>query len=357
MNRKKIITLHSYSSNGIGGIETLIRSLQKIANDIDFDAEEIFAEEGIANLFKTEYPNVKKTKLPNLLGSSISKRILRVLTWRKIIKKRNLKNNIIIIFSAGSLIYFSRKELKENIFLYVQTSKFEKLFNSKIKKLFFNLHKRYIKSVVVYTDYDKKKFLKLHDNISVIPRGCKIDKSDRLANYSYKLITIARIDEKSKNLSEMIEIVKSLPDYYELYIYGDGESNEIKNLKDMIKNEDKIKFLGPTKDVKEVLKECSLFLMTSHYEGFGQTLIEARSQGLPIVLYNTFDSAQWIVKNGFNGYLVSPYDKEEFKKSIMKITKDEETYKKYSKNALFLADETDNNVIEKKWKDLILSFN
>src|SRR5690606_32264812 len=140
-----------------------------------------------------------------------------------------------------------------------------------------------------------------------------------IARFSRRLVTITRISEQQKNLSGMIEVMDLMPKGYTLDIYGGGTSEEVRYLEEMIKerSNSNVRFCGVARDVESVLKEYSVFLMTSHYEGFGQTIIEARSQGLPVIAYNTFDAASWVIKNGETGFLIQPYDKYSFKKAIL----------------------------------------
>jgi len=356
VEKGRLLTLHSYSSDGIGGIETLIRSIQKVAFRLGLESIEIYARSGITNLFENETPQAKKIKLQDFLGGGIKKRVFRYLLWRKEINNKINKNDIVVLFSVGSLLYFTRKKLSEANVIFVQTNKYEKIFNSLSKQVVFSLYRKYIDKVTVYTEYDKNKFSSIFNDIEVIPRGCKIETSGNVSEYTHKLVTIARIDEAQKNLSEMIDIVSGLPESYELTIYGSGEKEEVENLNKLIGGNKRIKFKGPIKEVKKALNENSVFLMTSHYEGFGQTLIEARSQGLPIVAYDTFEAAKWIIRHGLNGYLIEPYNKDLFREAILKITKNENVFVQYSRNALSFAEETENEKVEAQWEKLIESY-
>ena len=93
--------------------------------------------------------------------------------------------------------------------------------------------------------------------------------------------------------------------------------------------------------------------MTSRYEGFGNTLIEARSQGLPIIAYDTFEALKWIVEDGKNGYLIPFEDQKKFADSILKISNSEKIYSEMSRNALKMSESTEYEKIMKKWRELI----
>ena len=61
--------------------------------------------------------------------------------------------------------------------------------------------------------------------------------------------------------------------------------------------------MGRTSKIQEKLDEVGIFVMTSDYEGYAITNIEAMRKGFPIILRNTFDAAQDIVIDNKNGIL------------------------------------------------------
>lgn len=274
--------------------------------------------------------------------------------------KKNTKNSIFICNDIRLLLFFPKKTLNDLNIIVMQHCKLELIYGKIAKKILSRRYK-YL-DFVVYTDIDKKKLTQMftyinHQKIHAIPLGCNLTvKSNKLVNKSdlFNLVTIARISEE-KNLSEMILLFNNLPSNYFLHIYGDGLSDKVNKLKNEINSNKNITFHGPTKNVSESLNDKSIFLMTSIYEGFGQTLIEARSQGLPIVAYETFDTLQTIVEDGYNGYRIKPYDRDEFVSAIIKISENLELYQQMSNNAIIKAQETENNKINEKWNMLFNS--
>ena len=88
--------------------------------------------------------------------------------------------------------------------------------------------------------------------------------------------------------------------------------------------------------------------MTSDYEGYPITDIEAMRRGLPIVLRNTFDSAPDIVQD--NGILLDKeWDEDKFVEAVKKVY---DNYEYYSKNSLKMGKRHDFEVIKKEWDKL-----
>jgi glycosyltransferase involved in cell wall biosynthesis len=153
----------------------------------------------------------------------------------------------------------------------------------------------------------------------------------------------------------MIEIVTQMPEMT-LDIYGAGSVEEVNQLKKKISDVPNIRFLGKTNDVAKTLTEYSVFIMTSYYEGYGQSLIEARSQGLPIVLFNTFDAAQSVVIDSKNGFLVKAFENETFIEAIRSVLKSDSVYQQMSQESIALSATTNTSSIQSKWFSLFKSF-
>lgn len=338
------------NSEGIGGVEQLIRNFKDLAIRLDSKIEEVYY---------SKYKNDELILVPTCsrfsflskifdFFSPVTKRISAYLFFRKKIKN----GDSVILYQPKDLLVIPNKA---NIIL-IQTNKFDFLFKFPYG-LIFKKQTDKINYFCVYTDIDKEKlislFPKLKDKIRIIPRGCKIQTRCEISTMSKKLVTICRIEEEQKNFSGMIEIMKLLPEEYSLDIYGDGAVEEVSRLKNKIANIDNIRYMGKTTDVASVLINYSIFIMTSNYEGFGQSLIEARSQGLPIIVYNTFDAARWIVRDGENGYLISPRRSDEYCSKIMELCTNDRQYCEFSRRSLELAKDTELEEIDNMWANLL----
>ena len=76
-----------------------------------------------------------------------------------------------------------------------------------------------------------------------------------------------------------------------LILVGDGpEKNNIVNIINELKIQDKVLMLGTRKDVNRVLQAADCFLFTSEWEGLGIAAIAAQASGLPCICSNTIPS-------------------------------------------------------------------
>jgi glycosyltransferase involved in cell wall biosynthesis len=357
----RLFTYHTSKSIGIGGIETLYRSFHKIAKKLDLTHYELYHSICGNNHFD-ECVDVNYIKLFDLS--------FLPLVFRNLFRKISLSiafiffkagsSDIIVLVNPSNLIFIPKYILKNTNVVLVQANKIDGVYSTFMSKSAMMFKGKYVDKFTVYTSYDKDKLVQLYPalkaKVEIIPRGCKIPTSTKERKLSKKLVTITRLIEEQKNLSSMISIIDKLPQDFTLDIYGDGSDFEKLKLKELIGSRQRVRYLGPAIDVEKVLADYSVFLMTSRYEGFGQTLIEARSQGLPVIAFESFEALKWIVKNDVSGYVIPCFDEALFVSKLKYITMNENIYKKFSSDSLKLAVNTEISIINAKWALLFYSF-
>jgi glycosyltransferase involved in cell wall biosynthesis len=82
--------------------------------------------------------------------------------------------------------------------------------------------------------------------------------------------------------------------------------------------EDRICLAGWRRDVPHVLRALDVFLLTSHWEGLPQVLVQARACGVPIVATRTGGSAEAFV-DGQHGRLCEPGDVEGLAQRVTRL--------------------------------------
>ncbi len=101
-----------------------------------------------------------------------------------------------------------------------------------------------------------------------------------------------------------------------------GAGPEKRNLESKIKElgiEDKAQILEWENDVIAVYKKADILLVTSEYEGYGMTLIEAGASGLPIVTTNVGIAKTDLFKNGENSFVCPVGDVDCLANSIVDL--------------------------------------
>ncbi|WP_445357348.1 glycosyltransferase [Microbulbifer sp. ANSA002] len=198
--------------------------------------------------------------------------------------------------------------------------------------------------VITLTEYDETIWSNFNKNTYLIPNPIQKfnDTSAKFVPNRKRILWLSRISDEKKPLevvSIMEHVVKEHPDAI-CNIVGDGDEKIISNLRNVIsqKNLEKnINIAGYHKDVGMHYSSSSVFLMTSIYEGFGLTLFESASLGLPTVMYDL----PWLeYYNMLEGWETVPQlDAKGAADKICKLLSEEEYW---NKNSSLLKDSFSN---------------
>lgn len=109
-------------------------------------------------------------------------------------------------------------------------------------------------------------------------------------------------------------------------------NGEVEKVEKMIKENniaDIVKCKGPvvSSEIAQILKESDIYLLPSYNEGLPISILEAMSYSLPIIT-TPVGGIPEVVKEGENGILITPGDKEGLFDAIMKLVQDEELREK-----------------------------
>jgi len=150
------------------------------------------------------------------------------------------------------------------------------------------------------------------------------------------IISAGRL-EPWKGMDTLVEIMPELLNKnsnYELTIVGRGPERD--NLKLKIKNlklEKKAKLIDrlPHQELMKYFKASKIFVLNTGYEGLPHIILEAMACGLPVITTNVCGNPE-VIKDGYNGLLVEYNNKEQLKKAILKLWRDEKLQKKIIEN-------------------------
>ena len=177
-----------------------------------------------------------------------------------------------------------------------------------------------------------------------------------------KLLHVGRVSYE-KGIDVVIKAVgltiKRSKEKITLDIAGGGPALE--SLKELVRKmglEGNIHLLGRVSDerLKEMYKECDLFVTASAMETQGIVVLEAMATGLPVIGVRKY-AVPDLVKDCYNGFLAEPYDDGDFSKAILRMLKDKARIRHYGKNALETARQHELNKclskLEKTYKGMV----
>lgn len=172
------------------------------------------------------------------------------------------------------------------------------------------------------------------------------------------IVSVGRLS-KQKGLDLLIESFAALADKHadwRVVIYGEGPERaalaELAAVKGLAQ---RISFPGVTKDVPGVLRQASLFVLPSRYEGYPNALVEALACGLPIVATDCPGATAEILKDGLHGLLVPAGDVPALARALDTMMSSPELRAAYARRAADAVTALDVRVIGQRWLDLFAS--
>jgi len=146
----------------------------------------------------------------------------------------------------------------------------------------------------------------------------KIEQRDRT------IVFLARLAPQ-KRASLLIDCFEKIaPECdWRLEIYGTGEELEMLQTKaESSQYKSRIKFGGWIDQPRAVYERAGIFVLTSYFEGFGITLIEAMSLGTPCVSFDCPFGPNEIIEHGHNGMLVENGNVDELANVLLNLIQD-----------------------------------
>lgn len=150
-----------------------------------------------------------------------------------------------------------------------------------------------------------------------------------------------------------IYIFKSYPDWKFLIAGAGPLENQLKMEAESMGLQN-IEFLGYV-NPSEYYQRAKIFWMTSLFEGFGMTLVEAQTYGCVPVVYDSFESVKDIITDGENGRIVKFGDRKAFINATVNLISDEKKCYKMSEAAMQNYHRFELDIISKQWIDLFSS--
>lgn len=159
-------------------------------------------------------------------------------------------------------------------------------------------------------------------------------KQDRKVG-KYVIVNVGRLSEQ-KGMEYYIEAIKIITDKrcdVRFYIVGDGEdANKLKEFGKTEISNGSLVFLGYRSDIQNIMSQADFVVLSSLWEGFPLTPIEAFSVGKAMVA-TSVDGTVEIVSDGENGILIPPKDSIRLADRIEYLLNNPELVKRYGENA------------------------
>lgn len=212
--------------------------------------------------------------------------------------------------------------------------------------------------VLVMTQEAKNYFhQEIQKKCVVIPNPLRDDFPEPYTGQRRKtVINFCRLS-RQKNLPLLIDAFAAFhrkhPDY-RLEVYGQGELKE--------KLEQKIITMG-LKDCASLLpfdpqlhqkiRDCAMFVSSSDWEGFGNSVLEALALGMPVISTDCDYGPRDLITDHVNGLLTPVGDAQALTGAMLEVAENPELAEALGRNAVKVREEYAPEKIGRQWLDLI----
>jgi glycosyltransferase involved in cell wall biosynthesis len=169
------------------------------------------------------------------------------------------------------------------------------------------------------------------------------------------LLAVGRLSEE-KGFHILIECFARLaPSHsdWQLVIIGQGpERAELEHLVAQHGITDRVRLPGLAGNVGDWYQGADLYVMTSRFEGFPNTLAEAMAHGLPAVSFDCDTGPRDIIRNEYDGLLVKDGDAAALERALSRLMGDDVLRARFAERASDARERFSPASIVKKWERL-----
>lgn len=329
--------LHVINEIGMGGAEILlVESLPLIANR-QIKADLVVLIDRDSNSLIKEMREDNKFKVTTLKKGSFYNPILifKIMPYLR-------KYDIVHVHLFPSLYWvaiakflsFSSVKL-----VFTEHNSSNKRMDSKISTFVDKIiYRAYHTIVTISDDVDKaiKKQLKFKDSkFKLIKNGINLKNIDHAAAYpatdffedgdsNTKIVIQVSRFRKQKDQITLIKAITLLPENIKLLLVGQGElQSQCEQLVADLNVGHRVKFLGPRKDIPNLLKTADVIVLSSHFEGLSLASVEGLASGRPFVASDVPGLTE-VVKGA--GILFPLGDSDKLATIITQLLQDKEYY-------------------------------
>lgn len=151
------------------------------------------------------------------------------------------------------------------------------------------------------------------------------DTGDRFSHFTFIILVASRL-AKEKRIDMALRVLKKVVEKYPktgLIIAGEGdEKHPLKGLVKKLRLQNNVVFVGWQTNLVPYYKVADTFLLTSEYEGYGMSLIEAGATGCPIVTTKVGIANTALFRDGENSFVCETGDEKCILESVLKMIRD-----------------------------------
>ncbi|MCF0062685.1 glycosyltransferase family 4 protein [Dyadobacter chenwenxiniae] len=209
----------------------------------------------------------------------------------------------------------------------------------------------------IYDKFQPKKVVVLHNPVEIPSQTKAQSKSDSPIT---SFLFLGRIGER-KGIFDLLDVIVKNRAYYQdkisLTIGGDGEVEKLKNYFKEYQLDHICNYVGWVDGElkQQLLNACDVLILPSYNEGLPIAILEAMSYGKAILSTNVGGIPE-VVKDGVNGYVITPGDKLALETNIANLITDKSRLDLMGRQSLKIVSNYDINTVTKRLQNVYDTF-
>lgn len=220
------------------------------------------------------------------------------------------------------------------------------------------LASKFADKIVVLTDQDKLTWLKKYkckSPLAVFPNPCALPKPERNPYGNASVVLAAGRYTEQKGFDYLVKAWKLLSEQqrqgWVLRIVGPNGSAK-SDIVSLAANENSIQIDGPSSNMASCYLESGIFVCSSRYEGFGLTIVEAMTHGVPVIVFDCPMGPAEIVSNEYGKVVPFP-NVEMLAEQIARMITNASERKYYSEQSFKRAADFTPEVTLRLWEEML----
>lgn len=170
-------------------------------------------------------------------------------------------------------------------------------------------------------------------------------------------LLVGRMVDFPKRVSLVLKMWKQIEQRQEaqnwnLEIIGDGPDLEAFRNNAQTLGLQRCSFAGRQNPI-EYYRKASLFFMTSEFEGFPMTLVEAQQMGCVPIAFDSFESLHEVIEDGINGRIIPEGDVEKYIETSLLLMNNSSNRQQLAEHAIIDCKRYKQESICNLWKSLL----
>lgn len=177
------------------------------------------------------------------------------------------------------------------------------------------------------------------------------------STFPHRLLAVGRLYPQ-KGFDTLIAAFEALAHRFpswQLIILGEGpQRDSLQKQVTALGLTERVSMPGLVGNLPQWYAACDLFVLSSQYEGFPNTLVEAMAHGLPAVSYDCPTGPRDIIEHGVNGLLIEAGNASELRVGLEALMQDSSQRALLSSRCIDVRERFGADRINRLWQDLFV---